>query len=361
MLPGKNRNGDGSQPERPRERDPSDHRDRTADRDASERSERSPIMINFDIPDSARAQSERLVRERIQTQFDDYDVGVEASSQLPGPQATMWPTAIQTPTFQPTPPTTDKSNSKSAFTGPTSSSASASFFGSSKAPGSHTSPGQRRTVTKTFTQATNKVMHAPEHEKKQPWERWNAAGVGKATAAALRCRIHRTSDVLWQDNPARVLKYRSSHLHYWGYIPGLIPRNLRATIFNNIYLHIQTLVLLGWCFTCHMTGLGVNIDDTNAYVDLFSMSYMGAKFNLNQMVVFILGLFVTLTINRWSNIRKMYGDLHGTVIDMLITATTVMRRPASVVPAATRGTRNPETPNPELLLTNERTNELAPT
>ena len=96
-----------------------------------------------------------------------------------------------------------------------------------------------------------------------------------AVDTALRCRIRRTKDVMWQENPPRVLKYRTSHLHYWGdrrwkaallrrfpqqqrghsvppaslagYIPGLIPRNLRATVFASPYLHMQTAFLLIWC------------------------------------------------------------------------------------------------------------------
>lgn len=78
---------------------------------------------------------------------------------------------------------------------------------------STTSSGQG--VTPTSPQTLE--MGDGEAGDPTPWTRWSMADhKGPAAETALRCRIRRTADIMWQENPPRVLKYRTSHLHYWG-------------------------------------------------------------------------------------------------------------------------------------------------
>eukprot|EP00210_Caulerpa_lentillifera_P004673 g4458.t1 len=129
-------------------------------------------------------------------------------------------------------------------------------------------------------------------------------------------RWNKKRDILWQQNPDRVLKYRPSHLHYYGWIPFGIFRNVKATVFSEVYLHVQTVVLLLWMGLIHWTGLGVDDKDLAAFVSLFSTAFLGAIFNYGMVVVFILGLFITLVINRWWSIRSAYAKLMGTTTDL---------------------------------------------
>ena len=54
------------------------------------------------------------------------------------------------------------------------------------------------------------IMEEDEEESPGP------VGAPEAVDTALRCNINRRPDIVWQENPPRVLKYRTSHLHYWG-------------------------------------------------------------------------------------------------------------------------------------------------
>lgn len=56
----------------------------------------------------------------------------------------------------------------------------------------------------------------------------------------------KTSDSLWQLHPNKLLKYKPVNLHYYGWIPILNFRNISATVFSEIYLYIQTIILAGY-------------------------------------------------------------------------------------------------------------------
>lgn len=110
--------------------------------------------------------------------------------------------------------------------------------------------------------------------------------------------VKRERDIVWQEYPARILKYRGTNLHYYGWIPFLIFRNIKATVFSEIYIHIQTIILLTWVALLHLNGFGIDKNDFISFTKMFGTPYMGSVFNFGMVIVFILGLFITLIINR---------------------------------------------------------------
>mmetsp|Transcript_4602 Transcript_4602/g.11151 ORF Transcript_4602/g.11151 Transcript_4602/m.11151 type:complete len:735 (+) Transcript_4602:197-2401(+) len=141
--------------------------------------------------------------------------------------------------------------------------------------------------------------------------------------------ITRYSDVVWQENPSRVLKYRASILHTYGWAPFFIWRNVKATVFGNPRLYLQTSLLLLWMLILHLTGLGAMNRDIQVFTTIFGTSYLGAVFNVGTVVVFILGLFVTLVINRWWSMRAVYAKLASNTVDVVTVITTVIRNPGN--------------------------------
>lgn len=137
-----------------------------------------------------------------------------------------------------------------------------------------------------------------------------------ASSKSATATVRRTRDIVWQENPDRVLKYRANHLHYYGWIPLLMLRNIKATVFSDVYIHLQTIALISYVAILHSTGLGVADADLKTFVTLFGTPYAGSILNLGMVMVFILGLFISLVINRWSTIRQAYGQLRGTTLDL---------------------------------------------
>ncbi|GMH33655.1 hypothetical protein BSKO_01489 [Bryopsis sp. KO-2023] len=131
-------------------------------------------------------------------------------------------------------------------------------------------------------------------------------------------------DIVWQKEPDKLLKYRPFLLHYYGWVPFLILRNVKATVFSDLYLHIQTTLLLVVTATFHLTGFGIPNEDLASFVRLFGTSYSGAIFNASMIITFILGFFTTLVINRWSGVRAAYGRIISATLDLSMTLSHVM-------------------------------------
>jgi hypothetical protein len=68
------------------------------------------------------------------------------------------------------------------------------------------------------------------------------------------CSIEWTVPLVLQENPSRILKYRASTLHLYGWVPFLIWRNVKATVFGNYRLYLQSIVLVSWMVVIHLTG-----------------------------------------------------------------------------------------------------------
>ena len=159
-----------------------------------------------------------------------------------------------------------------------------------------------------------------------------------------------------QENPRRMIKYRPSILHAYGWIPGLILRNLKGTVFRDcarartpaapppspcrappptaaspasprsrppdpapgaaVYLHLQVISMVAWMTFVGETGLGAEDPDIQAFIKFFGTPYMGAVINLCMLITFILGLFVTLVVNRWWEVRVQYGMVRSLSIEV---------------------------------------------
>lgn len=135
----------------------------------------------------------------------------------------------------------------------------------------------------------------------------------------LEPEVTRYRDTVWQKSPDRLLKYRPHELHYYGWIPFLILRNVKATVFSDIYLYVQVGVLLTYVGLLHATGLGLRKEDLQSFVKMSGTSYMGALFNPAMVITFILGLFTTLVINRWAGVRAAYGKILSGTLDLCLT------------------------------------------
>ena len=182
--------------------------------------------------------------------------------------------------------------------------------------------------------------------------------------------------------------YRTSHLHYWGdrrwkaallrrfpqqqrghsvppaslagYIPGLIPatcarpclpartftcrprssssgvgtcaaalrRKCNLSAFHHVSLSKHTALPVP-CRIIHGTGLGLPKAYLNTFVMLFGTNLLGGTFNVTLMQIFIQGLFVTLVINRWWQIRSLYAKVHSVTVDLAITASSFIQPPLS--------------------------------
>lgn len=53
-------------------------------------------------------------------------------------------------------------------------------------------------------------------------------------------------DAVWQEDPERMVKYRPSILHAYGWMPGLLWRNMKGTVFADGYLIFQVATMSLW-------------------------------------------------------------------------------------------------------------------
>lgn len=126
----------------------------------------------------------------------------------------------------------------------------------------------------------------------------------------LRHDTEACGDVLWQAEPPRVLMYDPRATHAYGWVPFLLVRNVRATVLADPALHLQTAALCGWAAIIHATGgLGVPHEAQRNFTLLFSTLFLGATANLSTIVALVLGLFVTLVVSRWWDLRTTYASL----------------------------------------------------
>ncbi|CAD7700722.1 unnamed protein product [Ostreobium quekettii] len=179
--------------------------------------------------------------------------------------------------------------------------------------------------------AASAVPSCPPDGIDAPSKAMRAWGAEPGTGEGLRSRrppkVRQERDMLWQREPDRVLKYRPEHLHYYGWMPAFVPGNIKATVFSNVYLHVQAAALLAWVAVLHVTGLSVPKADLASFLRLFGTPYAGAIFNMAMLITFVLGLFVSLVVNRWSTIKQAYARLIGSTMDLVMLVSTVVRDP----------------------------------
>jgi hypothetical protein len=124
-------------------------------------------------------------------------------------------------------------------------------------------------------------------------------------------------DGVWQEDPQRMVKYRPSILHAYGWVPGLIWRNMKGTVFADGYLAFQVISMSLWVAFLEATaGYWTTDADVQSFIKFFGTPYMGAVVNLCMLITFILGLFVTLVVNRWWEVRVQYGMVRALSIEV---------------------------------------------
>lgn len=115
-----------------------------------------------------------------------------------------------------------------------------------------------------------------------------------------KAKTEKFFDGVWQEDPLRMVKYRPSILHAYGWMPGLIWRNMKGTVFADGYLAFQVIGTCMWVAFLEATaGYWTTDEDVQSFIKFFGTPYMGAVVNLCMLITFILGLFVTLVVNRW--------------------------------------------------------------
>ena len=122
-----------------------------------------------------------------------------------------------------------------------------------------------------------------------------------------------------------MLRYRPSVLHSYGWIPLLLPRNFKGTVLADRWLWIISLSQWLWMYFISNTGLYANLRDQKAFVLFFGTPYMSAILNICMVITFVLGLFVTLVVNRWWDIRVNYGMARSLSIELAYIASTNLR------------------------------------
>lgn len=87
------------------------------------------------------------------------------------------------------------------------------------------------------------------------------------------------ADAFLQENPARVLAYKPSTVHQYGWIP-LNPfnaRNVKATVFSSSLLNIQSVILVSWAAFLHGTGCWVDDYDARAFLKIWGTVFAGTE------------------------------------------------------------------------------------
>ena len=140
-------------------------------------------------------------------------------------------------------------------------------------------------------------------------------------------------DGVWQEDPLRMVKYRPSILHAYGWLPGIIWRNMKGTVFADGYLAFQVISMSIWVLFIEATaGYWADDTDVQSFIKFFGTPYMGAVVNLCMLITFILGLFVTLVVNRWWEVRVQYGMVRSLSIEV-----------SHIIVANLRGAKNART------------------
>jgi len=154
-----------------------------------------------------------------------------------------------------------------------------------------------------------------------------------------KAKTRRYFDAVWQEDPERMLKYRPSILHAYGWLPGLIWRNMKGTVFADKYLFLQVVSMCLWVAFIEATaGYWTDDADVQTFIKFFGTPYMGAVVNLCMLITFILGLFVTLVVNRWWEVRVQYGMVRSLSIEVSHIICANMRGAKTATTAEERAT-----------------------
>ena len=135
----------------------------------------------------------------------------------------------------------------------------------------------------------------------------------------ITAAVATTVDGLWQVRPPRLLEYEPRALHTIGWLPRPTRRALAATVFADRRLHSQTFALVLWTLLLHLTGLGVPAAHRAHFCEIFGTAYLGSLASMGVIIALVLGLFVSLVVQRWWDVRSRYAEMHGCLLDAAVT------------------------------------------
>jgi hypothetical protein len=95
-------------------------------------------------------------------------------------------------------------------------------------------------------------------------------------------------------------------------------RSVKAKVVSDTWLHLQCIALVSWTLLLHFNMLGLSVTAQHQLLKIFGTAWMGAIFNLATVVTFILGLFITLVVQRWFDLRATYSQLRSNTLDLAI-------------------------------------------
>ena len=135
----------------------------------------------------------------------------------------------------------------------------------------------------------------------------------------LHSVITTTVDSLWQVSPRRVLEYSPGALHNVGWLPLTSWYNLGVTVFASWTLHAQTAALCAWMLLIQLTGLGVPVGHQRHFCIIFGSQYLGSLASMGTIITLVLGLFISLVVSRWWDMRVQYAQMHSVIVDLALT------------------------------------------
>ena len=136
--------------------------------------------------------------------------------------------------------------------------------------------------------------------------------------ALSRAAVTTDVDGLWQVHPRRLLEYSPKDLHTKGWFPWPSSFHLSVTVFASPELHAQTLVLTAWTAAIHVTGLGVEDSKQSGFKAIFGTAYLGSLASMGVIIALVLGLFISLVVQRWWDVRSQYATFHHALLELAV-------------------------------------------
>ena len=137
-----------------------------------------------------------------------------------------------------------------------------------------------------------------------------------------RAAVTTDVDGLWQVHPRRLLEYSPSDLHTIGWFPWPSRYHLSVTVFASRALHVQTVCLAAWTALIHATKLGVDDAHSKNFKAIFGTAYLGSLASMGVIIALVLGLFISLVVQRWWDVRTQYATFHHALLELAVAFAT---------------------------------------
>ena len=160
----------------------------------------------------------------------------------------------------------------------------------------------------------------PVREDQKPFQKRKKNGEASPflSRGLLRAAVTTDVDGLWQVHPRRLLEYSPRDLHTKGWFPWPSRYHISVTVFASPELHAQTLVLAAWTAAIHATGLGVEDSKQSGFKAIFGTAYLGSLASMGVIIALVLGLFISLVVQRWWDVRSQYATFHHALLELAV-------------------------------------------